>query len=74
MKGPVKAPYQPLALLSDDQVEAFHQASLRVLQETGIQIMSGQARGYYRDAGAEVEEESERVRLAPELVEKTFRT
>jgi trimethylamine--corrinoid protein Co-methyltransferase len=67
--GPVRSCLQPLELLSADQIEAIHHASLRVLQETGIEIMSARARTLFRDAGAEVDETSQRVRLAPELVE-----
>lgn len=67
--GPVRSNLAPLEILSGDQIEAIHHASLRVLQETGIEIMSERARAFFRDAGAEVDEASERVRLAPELVD-----
>ena len=38
--GPVQSHLKPVEILSDDQVEAIHKASLRVLEETGIEIMS----------------------------------
>lgn len=73
-RGPVQSMLAPVELLSADQVEAIHAASLTVLQETGIEILSPSARALYRDAGAEVDESTERVRLPPELVEDTIRT
>lgn len=72
--GPIRSSLTPVSILSSDQVEAIHHASLRVLQETGIEIMSASARAIFRDAGAEVDEATERVRLAPELVERTILT
>ena len=44
----------PLAPLSADQIEAVHLASLRLLEEYGIEVMSERARDVYRRAGAEV--------------------
>ncbi|MCP9481143.1 trimethylamine methyltransferase family protein [Shimia sp. CNT1-13L.2] len=72
--GPVQSHIAPVEILSADQVEAIHHASLRVLQETGIEIMSPAARTLFRNAGAEVDDISERVRLAPELIETTIAT
>lgn len=72
--GPMRSSLSPVSILSTDQVEAIHHASLRVLQETGIEIMSPAARVLFREAGAEVDEASERVRLAPELVESSILT
>lgn len=72
--GPVRASLDPLRLLSQDRVEAIHNASLRVLQETGIEILSGQARQLFRDAGAKVDETAERTRLAPDLIESSIAT
>ncbi|MEQ8921487.1 MAG: trimethylamine methyltransferase family protein [Marinovum algicola] len=67
-------PYPPMQVLSDDQVEAIHHASLRVLEELGIELMSAKARALFRDAGAEVDEASGVVRLAPDLVESLIAT
>lgn len=72
--GPVQSTMAPAEILSADQVEAIHHASLKVLQETGVEIMSAAARAYYKAAGAEVDEASERVRMAPELVEQAIKT
>ncbi|WP_417733801.1 trimethylamine methyltransferase family protein [Roseovarius sp.] len=67
-------PYPPMKVLSDDQVEVIHHASLRVLEELGIELMSAEARQMFRDAGADVDDESEIVRIAPELLEQLIST
>ena len=72
--GPVRATLSPVEILSADQVEAIHNASLRVLEETGLEILSPKARDLFRNASAEVDDGTERVRLAPELVEQSIRT
>ena len=63
----LRNPFRPVEILSLDQVETIHHASLRLLQETGIEIWHGEARAILRAAGAEVSEAEQRVRLAPEL-------
>ena len=72
--GPVQSHLKPVEILSDDQVEAIHKASLRVLEETGIEIMSPKARAFFKAAGAEIDPSNDRVRLAPELVEASVAT
>ena len=54
----VRNPYPPMRILSDDQVEAIHQTSLRILEELGIELMSPEARAVFRAAGADVDEAS----------------
>ncbi|MCR9125112.1 MAG: trimethylamine methyltransferase family protein [Rhodobacteraceae bacterium] len=68
--GEVRNPYDPMRILSDDQVETIHAASLRVLCEIGIQVDSAAARALLRAAGADVAAGTARVRLDPGLVEE----
>ena len=63
-------PYTPLNILSDDQIEAIHRASLVVLRDSGIKFLSSQALGFFREAGAEVDQTSQMVHFDPELVEE----
>jgi trimethylamine--corrinoid protein Co-methyltransferase len=56
----------PTPLVSDDELDSIHQASLRVLAETGIDILHDEARRMLAAAGARVEEA--RVRFDPEMV------
>ncbi|MEZ5339927.1 MAG: trimethylamine methyltransferase family protein [Acidimicrobiales bacterium] len=54
-------------VVSDDQVEALHQASLRLLETTGIEFLHPMARKILQDNGATVT--GERVCLPGEMVE-----
>ena len=47
-------PYRPVELLSDDEIESIHSASLKVLSRTGIRVLSQEARSILADAGAKV--------------------
>lgn len=57
----------PTAIVSEDELEAIHRASLRVLADTGITFLHGDACRMLADAGATVEDQL--VRFDPEMVE-----
>jgi trimethylamine--corrinoid protein Co-methyltransferase len=59
----------PIEVLSDDQVEAIHQASLRVLAEIGLRVLDGEARSLLAKAGAQVDETTRTVCFDPALIE-----
>ena len=61
--------YPRLAIVSDDEIEALHQASLRLLSEIGVKCYSPEARAILAQAGALVDDGTMRVRLGRELVE-----
>src|SRR5579863_2166034 len=61
--------FPPVELLSRDELEAIHEAALKVLREIGIDILHGEAKALLRDAGADVDPRSDRVRFDPALVE-----
>ncbi len=61
---------RPIEILSDDQVEAIHHASLQVLAELGLRVTDSEARGVLRAAGAEVDAASETVRYPEGMVEE----
>ena len=63
-------PYPPLEILSADQIEAIHQASLEVLRDAGIKFLSATARNLFRTAGAMVDDSRQIVRFDPALVEE----
>src|SRR5260370_27244288 len=56
-------PYKPIEVISADQIEAIHNASLRVLEEIGIDFLDELARARLKEAGAIVEAGSQRVRF-----------
>ena len=66
--------YAPIAVISDDEVEAIHAMGLTVLEEIGFRVLASEARALYRRAGAEVDEAAMRVRLDRELVAELVAT
>jgi trimethylamine--corrinoid protein Co-methyltransferase len=77
-------PFQPLELLSSDQIEAIHHAGLKILRDIGVELLSAKALDRFERGGARVEREaadgaagrgaSGRVRLDPEQTEALIRT
>lgn len=65
---PLDNPHPPMEPLSADQLEAIHEASLRLLQEFGIEVMSQRARDLFRQAGALVDDDSGMVRIEGPLL------
>ena len=65
---PLRNSMKPLELLSQDQLMAVHEASLRLLEETGIEFMGHAARQKFRAAGAEVNDATGLVKIPRELV------
>ena len=56
-------PYEPIRILSDDQVAAIHETALMILEEIGMRVLEPRARAFYRSAGADVDEGDMRVRF-----------
>jgi trimethylamine--corrinoid protein Co-methyltransferase len=69
-----RLPYEPTRAISDDELEAIHRASLRVLAETGMDFLDPDAREHLRRAGADVRDGVERVRFDPAMVESVIQT
>lgn len=61
-------PYEPLRILDDDQVEAIHQAALRVLADVGIRVLDPEGLALLEAGGAKLEEDRI-VRIGPEIVD-----
>ena len=66
--------YRPIEVMSADEVEAIHHASLRLLRDTGMEIMHTESRKLLKAAGADVDEATQRVRFDPAMIEETIRT
>lgn len=58
----------PTELLSVDEIESIHEASLRVLRDTGMEFLDAEARRRLADAGADVDDDSGRVRFDPDFI------
>ncbi|MEO8468808.1 MAG: trimethylamine methyltransferase family protein [Chloroflexota bacterium] len=65
-------PYRPVEILSADQIETIHYASLRILSEVGLEVLGDRAIDLLARAGAQVDRASRRVRLDPTMVEETI--
>lgn len=61
-------------VLSADELESIHEASLTILERIGMEFFCPEARSYMRDAGADVDESTMRVRIPRELVERALAT
>jgi len=66
--------FEPLQAVSNDELEAIHDASLRVLEEIGIDFLHDEAKAILKKAGADVETGSDRVRMDRGLIEETIST
>ena len=62
-------PYRPVEILSPDQVEAIHRASLRILREIGVEVLGDRALDLFAAAGADVDRTRRNIRLDDGLVE-----
>ena len=58
------------SLLSQNQVERVHGASLEILEETGVLVRNERARQIFREHGAQVDEASEIVRIPAQVIER----
>ena len=63
-------PYRPIEILTADQVETIHRASLRILAEIGLEVLGDRALDAFARAGARVDRLTRNVRLDPAQVEE----
>lgn len=63
---------EPSRILSDDQIEAIHRQSLKVLEEIGMDVLLPEARDILQRAGARVS--GERVRIGSDIIEQALKT
>ncbi|MCG8361044.1 MAG: trimethylamine methyltransferase family protein [Kiloniellales bacterium] len=62
-------PYPPVPVVSEDELEAVHLASLKILEEVGMDFLHEEAKSILKAAGAEVAADGDRVRFDRGLVE-----
>jgi trimethylamine--corrinoid protein Co-methyltransferase len=58
----------PVQMLSDDQVEQLHAASMRILEEIGIKFMDAEAVEIWAQAGAQVDRSTQQVKIDRDLL------
>ncbi len=74
---PLRQPYMRLNhtdVLSADEIESIHEASLAILERVGMEFLCPESRSIMREAGADVDESNHRVRFPRELIESSIRT
>ncbi len=67
---PLCNPYKPMEILSADQIESIHQASLKILRDIGLRVESKIALQLLTDIRAEVDKDTRQVRFSPDLIEE----
>ncbi len=67
-----RRPFEATKAVSDDEIEAIHTSSLKVLRDTGIDVLHDGARALYEANGCSVQ--GDRVRFDPEMVEAMVST
>jgi len=60
-----------LTFLSDNEVEQIHEASLRILKETGVKVLSEKVRKLLAENGAEID--GEIIKIPKSMVEEAVR-
>jgi trimethylamine--corrinoid protein Co-methyltransferase len=55
-------------VVSADELESIHTASLTILERIGMDIWDGEARSMLGEAGADVDEAGQHVRFAKEMI------
>lgn len=70
----VTNPYPPVELVSADQLESLHLASLRILEDLGVEVMGDRSLDLFDAAGATVDRGSGVVRLDRGLVAQALAT
>ena len=64
----VENPYPKLAFASDEQIEAIHRTSIRILSELGIRVIGTRVPDIFEAAGASVDRSDGTVRFGEDLV------
>lgn len=68
----VRRPFEATRVVSEDELQAIHDASLEVLRDIGIDFLDADARALLAKAGADID--GERVRFDPAMVTELIKT
>ena len=70
----VTNPYKPFELFDEEQIEAIHQTSMRILSELGIRVMGSNVMDLFEKAGAKVDRDEMTIRIDEDLVQDALAT
>jgi trimethylamine--corrinoid protein Co-methyltransferase len=65
-----RIPFEPTRIVSEDELESIHLASLRVLREIGVEVLHDEARAIMKKNGADVAPGGTRVRFDADMILK----
>ena len=68
----LRNPFRPIEVFSQDQIEAIHRTSLRILEEIGIKVLNDEALEIFAAAGASVQPSDSMVRLDAGLIDQAM--
>ncbi len=71
---PLNNPFPPLEILSPEQLEQIHRASMRILEEIGLEFWDDETLDLWQKAGAKVDHAARRVWLDRGLILQTSAT
>ena len=72
--GQKKNPFQAMNIFSEDEIESIHDASLKVLRDTGIDVQSPRAVEILKREGAMIDGDGQRVRFDPDFIMEKIAT
>ena len=67
-------PYQPIEAIGTEALDDIHDASMRILEELGLEILSERALACYETAGARVDWDEQKVFIDRDAVLKHIDT
>jgi trimethylamine--corrinoid protein Co-methyltransferase len=60
---PLVSSWRPLEVVTPEQLERIHDASMRILENTGIELLDDEALNLFASAGAQVNKATKRVKI-----------
>ncbi|MCB1434737.1 MAG: trimethylamine methyltransferase family protein, partial [Alphaproteobacteria bacterium] len=69
----LRNPLPKLRIISDDEVEALHEAALTILERIGVRCAVKEARGIFASAGALIDEADGRVRVGRDIIDAALK-
>jgi trimethylamine--corrinoid protein Co-methyltransferase len=76
MSNPIKSITNPklkLEILSEDELEKIHQATLEIIEKTGVRFPSQMALDIWKKNGADVDEGTQIVKVDPKVIEDALK-
>ncbi|MEX2295982.1 MAG: trimethylamine methyltransferase family protein, partial [Dongiaceae bacterium] len=64
----LRNPYKPIEILNEEQIDRIHDASMRLLESIGIEVLHPESLDNFAKAGADVDRSTGRVRMGRDMV------